>query len=110
MSIPHPTTGSYPPRAGNAIRPLIDGVPAFRRIGKAIDQARHSVWLTIAFYAPDFQMPDRLARIDQPTLLMLEIVPMCRIPASTKPGATLPQGHAMPLPGRSDLSTDEGRF
>ncbi len=35
---------------------------------------------------------------------MLEIVPMCRIPASTKPGAALPQGQAIPLPGRSDLS------
>jgi cardiolipin synthase len=49
---------SYPPRAGNAVRPLVDGVPAFRRIAEAVTAARHSVWLTVAFYAPDFQMPD----------------------------------------------------
>lgn len=38
--------------------PLIDGIPAFQRIGEAIDAARHSVWLTVAFYAPDFRFPD----------------------------------------------------
>jgi cardiolipin synthase A/B len=58
MVIPHPTAGSYPVRIGNAVRPLIDGMPTFRRIGEAIDEAQHSVWLTVAFYAPDFQMPD----------------------------------------------------
>ena len=58
MVIPHPTTCSYPLREGNAVRPLIDGVPTFRRIGKAIDGAQRSVWLTVAYYAPDFQMPD----------------------------------------------------
>lgn len=58
MSIPHPTSGSYPLRAGNAVRPLVDGEPAFRRIGETIDRARHSVWLTVAFYASDFRMPD----------------------------------------------------
>jgi cardiolipin synthase A/B len=58
MSIPHPTAGSYPQRAGNAIDPLVDGVPAFRRINEAIAEAQYSVWLTVAFYAPDFRMPD----------------------------------------------------
>jgi len=58
MNIPHPTTGSYPVRAGNAVRPLVDGMPAFRRIGEAIDGAQHSIWLTVAFYSPDFSMPD----------------------------------------------------
>ena len=29
MNIPHPGAGSYPLRAGNAVRPLIDGEPAF---------------------------------------------------------------------------------
>jgi cardiolipin synthase A/B len=58
MRIPHPLSGSYPVRHGNSVHPLIDGVPAFQRIGEAIDQARHSVWLTVAFYAPDFQMPN----------------------------------------------------
>jgi hypothetical protein len=35
MNIPHSAAGSYPVRAGNAVRPWIDGVPAFRRIGEA---------------------------------------------------------------------------
>ena len=58
MSIPCPRSGSYPIRYGNSVHPLIDGIPAFRRIGEAIEQAQHSVWLTVAFYAPDFLMPD----------------------------------------------------
>ena len=58
MRIPHPVRGSYPVRHGNSVHPLIDGVPTFRRIGEAIDQAQQSVWLTVAFYAPDFLMPD----------------------------------------------------
>jgi hypothetical protein len=40
------------------VRPLVDAVPAFRRICEAVEAARHSVWLTVTFYAPDFQMPD----------------------------------------------------
>jgi cardiolipin synthase A/B len=55
--IPFPASGSYPARSGNAVHPLIDGVPAFRRIGEAIEAARHSVWVTVTFYAPDFEMP-----------------------------------------------------
>ena len=58
MVIPHPTTCSYPLREGNAVLPLIDGVPTFRRIGEAIDEAQQSVWLTVAYYAPDFQLLD----------------------------------------------------
>jgi cardiolipin synthase A/B len=49
---------AYPPRAGNAVRPLVDGVPAYRRIAEAVMAAQHSVWLTAAFVVPDFQMPD----------------------------------------------------
>jgi cardiolipin synthase len=56
--IPFTDTGSYPIRAGNAVRPLVDGVPAFRRICEAVEAARHSVWVTIAFYQPAFEMPD----------------------------------------------------
>jgi phosphatidylserine/phosphatidylglycerophosphate/cardiolipin synthase-like enzyme len=52
------TSGSYPARPGNLVRPLVDGVPAFRRIAEAIAGARHSIWLTVAFYAPDFLFPD----------------------------------------------------
>lgn len=55
--IPFPSSGSYPVRAGNAVRPLVDGVPAFHRINEAIEEARHRVWLTVAFFADDFRMP-----------------------------------------------------
>lgn len=51
-------TGSYPQRSGNSVQPRVDGVPTFRRIAEAIEAARHSIWLTVAFYAPDFQFPD----------------------------------------------------
>jgi cardiolipin synthase len=57
MHIPFPTTGSYPLRPGNAVNPLIDGVPAFRRIAEAVDAAQHSVWLTVTFFAHDFRLP-----------------------------------------------------
>ena len=50
--------GAYSMRGGNLVRPLIDGVPAFRRIGQAVEHAVRSVWLTIAFYADDFAFPD----------------------------------------------------
>lgn len=56
--IPPAVSCSYPPRAGNLVRPLVDGVPAFRRIGEAVEVARHSVWLTVTFYADDFRFPD----------------------------------------------------
>ena len=41
------------------MRPLVDGVAAFERIGHAIEHARHSVWLTVAFFALDFCFPGR---------------------------------------------------
>lgn len=56
--VPAVTDGSYPVRPGNRVRTLVDGIPAFRRIFEAIEAARHSVWLTVAFYAPDFCFPD----------------------------------------------------
>jgi len=56
--IPFTDTGSYPIRGGNVVRPLVDGEPAFRRICEAVEAARHSVWVTIAFYEPTFRMPD----------------------------------------------------
>jgi phosphatidylserine/phosphatidylglycerophosphate/cardiolipin synthase-like enzyme len=40
------------------VRPLVDGVPIFQRIGEAIESARHSVWLTVAFCGSDFRFPD----------------------------------------------------
>jgi len=51
-------SGSYPVRAGNLIRPLIDGEPAFRSICQAVEAAERSVWVTVAFIDPDFEMPD----------------------------------------------------
>jgi phosphatidylserine/phosphatidylglycerophosphate/cardiolipin synthase-like enzyme len=56
--IPSVASCSYPPRERNAVRPLVDAVPAFRRIGEAVEAARHSVWLTVTFFAQDFEMPD----------------------------------------------------
>jgi len=56
--IPASSKGSYPLRAGNYICPLVDGEPAFRRICEAVEAARHSVWVTVAFLAEDFEMPD----------------------------------------------------
>jgi cardiolipin synthase A/B len=56
--IPFVGAGSYPARPGNALRPLVGSVPAYRRIGAAVEAARHSVWLTVAFFTPDFQFPD----------------------------------------------------
>jgi cardiolipin synthase A/B len=58
MAIPFVGAGEYPVRDGNAVRLLVDGAPAFRRICDAIDAAEHSVWVTVAFMWPDFQMPD----------------------------------------------------
>jgi len=45
-------------RAGNSLRPLVDGEPAFRRICETVEAARKSVWVTIAFLGADFTMPD----------------------------------------------------
>lgn len=56
--IPPARGGAYPPRAGNAVRPLVDGEPAFRRIVGAVEAARTSVWATIAFIDRDVRLPD----------------------------------------------------
>ena len=50
---------AYPVRDGNLVRPLIGGATAFRRIGEAVDNARHSVWLTVAFYDDDLPVSRR---------------------------------------------------
>ncbi|MBW2292768.1 MAG: phosphatidylserine/phosphatidylglycerophosphate/cardiolipin synthase family protein [Deltaproteobacteria bacterium] len=39
------------------MRPLIDGEPAFTRICEAVEGARKSVWLTVAFLEKEFCMP-----------------------------------------------------
>jgi cardiolipin synthase len=56
--IPPATSGCYPRRDGNRVRPLIGGAEAFGRIAEAVDAARHRVWLTVAFYGDDFHVPD----------------------------------------------------
>lgn len=55
--IPFVDETSYPVRAGNRVRPLVDGEPAFRRICQAVESAKHSVWVTVAFIQ-DLRMPD----------------------------------------------------
>ncbi len=57
LHIPSVDSGSYPARPGNLVRPLIDGEPAFRRICEAVEAARHSVWVTVAFIRAGFLMP-----------------------------------------------------
>jgi len=56
--IPYVSSGSYPIRGGNAVRPLVDGGPAFARICQAVAAARRSVWVTVAFHEMEFAMPD----------------------------------------------------
>lgn len=56
--IPHTSSGPYPARPGNLVRPLIDGEAIARRLGEAVEAARHSVWLTVAFCSDDFCFPD----------------------------------------------------
>ena len=58
LTIPVVQTASYPARPGNALRPLVDGERAFRRVCEAIEAARQSVWATVTFMWADFQMPD----------------------------------------------------
>jgi cardiolipin synthase len=58
VSVPFVESSPFPVRAGNFVRPLIDGLDAFRRICEAIESAHHNVFVTIAFIHPDFLMPD----------------------------------------------------
>src|SRR5262249_1545838 len=51
-------TGSYPLRAGNRVRPLVDGEPAFRRICAAVHAPRDRLWVTLAVVDHDAQLPD----------------------------------------------------
>lgn len=56
--IPPVSSGAYPVRMGNFVRPLVDGEAAFRRICEAVEVAHHSAWVTVAFIDRDVQMPD----------------------------------------------------
>lgn len=55
--IPSVDSSSYPVRSGNALRALVDGEAAFGRICEAVEAAKKSVWVTVAFHNPDFVMP-----------------------------------------------------
>jgi cardiolipin synthase A/B len=48
---------TYPVREGNAVVPLVDGGPAYRRICRAVEAARCSVWVTVAFIDRDTPLP-----------------------------------------------------
>jgi len=56
--IPPARTGAYPVRNGNLVRPLVDGVPAFRRISDAVARAERRVWAAIAFVDRTLLLPD----------------------------------------------------
>jgi cardiolipin synthase len=56
--IPSVEKCSYPVRDGCFVRPLVDGVPAFRRICEAIEAAHSRVWGTVAFLEHEVQLPD----------------------------------------------------
>jgi phosphatidylserine/phosphatidylglycerophosphate/cardiolipin synthase-like enzyme len=56
--IPSPPGAPFPVREGNAVLPLIDGVPAFRRVCEAIEAAERSVWVTVTFLWASCRMPD----------------------------------------------------
>jgi phosphatidylserine/phosphatidylglycerophosphate/cardiolipin synthase-like enzyme len=55
--IPSAEKCSYLVRAGNVVRPLVDGEAAFTRICEAVEAARKSVWVTVAYLYPEFLMP-----------------------------------------------------
>jgi cardiolipin synthase len=55
--IPFAEKCSYPVRRGNSVRPLIDGERAFTRIAEAVEAARKSVWVTVAYIGADFRLP-----------------------------------------------------
>jgi cardiolipin synthase len=57
VSVQFVESSSFPVRTGNSVCPLIDGLAAFGRICEAIESARHSVFVTVAFLHPDFLMP-----------------------------------------------------
>jgi cardiolipin synthase A/B len=58
MRIISANSSSYPRRRGNFVRPLVDGVPAFRAILSAVERATQSVWVTVAFLDDDLVLPD----------------------------------------------------
>lgn len=50
-------SGAYPVRDGNRVRPLVGAATFFLRLCDAVDAARHSVWVTVAFWDRKFLFP-----------------------------------------------------
>lgn len=50
---------SFPPRAHNQVRVLIDGEEAFGHMYRVIDEARESVWITVSFAHLEVTLPGR---------------------------------------------------
>jgi cardiolipin synthase len=55
--VPTAGSGAYPLRPGNRVRPLVDGEPALGRIAEAVEAARRSVWVTVAFIERTARLP-----------------------------------------------------
>jgi cardiolipin synthase len=55
--VPPARSAAWPPRRGNVVRPLVDGIPAFSRIAEAVEDARARVWATIAFLDRTAELP-----------------------------------------------------
>ena len=48
---------SFPPRQGNSVDVLVDGMEAFERIARVAEKAKSSLWVTVAFFDPGLRMP-----------------------------------------------------
>ncbi len=99
--IPAVASGSYPPRDGNLVRPLIGSAETFARIAEAVDAAREKVWLTVAFYNDGFRLPDGRGLFDllesaAARGVDVRAVFMRPTPESASYGST----HAIDAPGR----------
>ena len=57
FAVPGTDSGPFPPRPGNRVATYIDGPQIAARLARAIAEARHSVWLTVAFISNDFLFP-----------------------------------------------------
>ena len=55
--IPSATGGAFPPRDGNLVEPLVDGGVAFDRIAAAVESAKSSVWVCVAFLEVGARFP-----------------------------------------------------
>lgn len=56
--IPGAISGSYPIRDGNRVGPMVGADTFFLRVCDAVDAARHSVWVTVAFWDRNFLFPE----------------------------------------------------